>query len=73
MRKNFRLVSGIKDIGDPWPDPNEARYDPDTQEKLLTPYFDQDVTYSKNQEYIKKVTQLVERELEVKHLHAINN
>lgn len=66
MRKNFRLVCGVKDTGDPWPDPNEARNDSNTRESFLTPYFERDVTYSKNQEYIKKVTELVENELKVK-------
>jgi hypothetical protein len=66
-----RFRNAFNVTGKQWPDPEISRTNPTTGEKYLTPFFDFDVKYPKDDVILRAVAKQVERELKVSSVGSI--
>ncbi|KAG6871300.1 hypothetical protein C0992_011307, partial [Termitomyces sp. T32_za158] len=64
VTNKFRAVTGVS-AGTVWPDPNEIRVNPTTNERYLMPLFKEQVNHPVNKDFFKAIAQNVILDLEV--------
>ncbi|KAJ7923895.1 hypothetical protein B0H13DRAFT_2399714 [Mycena leptocephala] len=69
--KTLRRACGV--MGKEWPDPDIVRINPTTGVKYLTPFFEYDVTDSRNHDLCLTVARLMDMEMKAKRPPGVSN